>query len=92
VSLLKEYRRELGRFYRGETDNYPPVPEHYFDALALAKVEAYRPVLETAKRRGTQPPGLTEAEVLPRRQHTWGRDGRIIYRNWLAEVVRRRPV
>ncbi len=49
VSLLKEYRRELGRFYRGETDKYPPVPEHYFDVEALGKVEAYRPVLETAK-------------------------------------------
>lgn len=89
VSLLKEYRRELGRFYRGETERYPPVPEHYFDVEALAKVEAYRPVLEKAKQGGTQPPGLAEAEVLPRSPHTWSRDGEIIYRNWLTEVARR---
>jgi homoserine O-succinyltransferase/O-acetyltransferase len=87
VSLLKEYRRELGRFYRGETDEYPPVPEHYFEEKGLARVAAYRPILEDAKRNGTQPPGLVEADVLPREPHTWARDGQVIYRNWLRGVA-----
>jgi len=29
-SLLKEYKREVLRFIRGELDSYPPHPENYF--------------------------------------------------------------
>jgi homoserine O-succinyltransferase len=87
VSLLKEYRRELGRYYRGETDDYPPVPAHYFDADGLARVEAYRPVLEKAKRDQADPPGLDESRVLPSEPHRWTRDGQVIYRNWLRRLA-----
>ena len=31
ISLLKEYKREVLRFYRGERDDYPPFPENYFN-------------------------------------------------------------
>lgn len=90
VSLLKEYRRELGRFYSGERDDYPPVPAHYFDDVSVAELEAYRPILEGARRDGTSPPRLMEAELLPREPHPWNEQGQVIYRNWLAEVVRRK--
>jgi homoserine O-succinyltransferase len=88
ISLLKEYRRELGRYYRGERTDYPPVPEHYFDEEGLAVVEAYRPVLEAAKSTGTMPPGLAEADVLPSGGARWADAGRIIYRNWLSGLAR----
>jgi homoserine O-succinyltransferase len=86
ISLLKEYRRELGRFWRGELDEYPPVPEHYFDAAALAQLEEYRPVLEAAKRAGRQPPRLVERDLLPRDMHSWNEEGKVIYRNWLRRL------
>lgn len=86
ISLLKEYRRELGRYYRGERSDYPPVPEHYFDEVGLAAVEAYRPVLEGAKATGTMPPGLAESEVMPSGGPGWSAAGRIIYRNWLSGI------
>lgn len=89
VSLLKEYRRELARFYRAERDDYPPQPAHYFDEGSVAELEAYRPVLEAARRDGRNPPRLTEAELLPKEQHPWNEQGQVIYRNWLREVVRR---
>jgi homoserine O-succinyltransferase len=91
VSLLKEYRRELGRYYRGERADYPPVPEHYFDAQALARIEEYRPVLEAAKAAGLQPPGLPEERLLPRESHTWSRDGQVIFSNWLHRIVGESP-
>src|SRR5467141_2859987 len=31
VTLLLEYRRDIGRFLRRETDTYPPTPHGYFD-------------------------------------------------------------
>lgn len=87
ISLLKEYRRELGRYWRGERDDYPPVPEHYFSAEALGRLEEYRPVLETARAERRDPPRLVEADLLPRDTHTWGEEGKVIYRNWLRRVA-----
>ncbi len=88
VSLLKEYRRELGRWYRGEREDYPPVPEHYFDPGGLAAVEAYRPVLERARAAGSPPPGLDEGAVLPCGSPPWTETGRLIYRNWVGRLRR----
>lgn len=87
ISLLKEYRRELGRFWRGDRDDYPPVPEHYFDDSALAELEAYRPVLEAAKSDGAWPPRLVEEELLPTDRHTWNDAGKVIYQNWLRGIA-----
>lgn len=87
ISLLKEYRRELGRYWRGERDDYPPEPEHYFSESALEILKDYRPVLEAAKENGRHPPRLNEAELLPKETHTWGEDGKVIYRNWLRRLA-----
>jgi homoserine O-succinyltransferase/O-acetyltransferase len=87
VSLLKEYRRELGRFWRGERHDYPPVPEHYFSDSALAILNRYRPILEKAKAKGVRPPLLAEDNLLPKKNHIWNAQGRVIYRNWLRRLV-----
>lgn len=90
ISLLKEYRRELARFWRRERDDYPPLPEHYFEASAVAELEAYRPILETARESGEQPPRLVEADLLPARPHTWNHAGKVIYRNWVRRILEAR--
>jgi homoserine O-succinyltransferase len=87
ISLLKEYRRELGRYWRGERDDYPPVPENYFDESALATLEAYRPVLEASRAAGTLPPRLVEADLIPAQGHVWNEQGKVIYRNWLRRLI-----
>ena len=33
-TLLREYRRDIARFLRGEREHYPAVPQGYFDARA----------------------------------------------------------
>lgn len=33
-SLAREYRRDIGRFLAGESDDYPEMPKGYFDAAA----------------------------------------------------------
>jgi homoserine O-succinyltransferase len=87
VSLLKEYRREIGRFYRGERDDYPPVPDNYFDAESLKRLEKYRTILEQARDEGSDPPRLDEADLLPKQPHPWNEQGQVIYRNWLRRIV-----
>jgi homoserine O-succinyltransferase len=90
ISLLKEYRRELGRFWRGERAEYPPVPENYLSAGALAQLEDYRPILERAKAKGVRPPLLVEEGLLPKETHIWNQQGQVIYRNWLRRLIEAR--
>lgn len=89
VSLLKEYRRELGRYWRGERDDYPPVPENYFDETTVAELSEYRPVLEAAKADGSAPPRLDETRLLPKDPHPWNSQGQVIFANWLERVANR---
>ncbi|MGD2102614.1 MAG: homoserine O-succinyltransferase, partial [Acidimicrobiia bacterium] len=88
VSLLKEYRRELGRYYSGDRPDHPPVPEHYFDDAALTRLNAYRLVLEEAKSSGRLPPPLDENQLLPKNAPDWNSAGYVIYRNWLSSLLR----
>jgi homoserine O-succinyltransferase len=41
-TLLREYRRDIGRYLRGERDEYPAAPHGYLDADAAALAEAFR--------------------------------------------------
>src|SRR6185295_18411697 len=42
VTLMLEYRRDIGRFLRKERDTYPPTPHGYFDKETLEVLEALR--------------------------------------------------
>ncbi len=85
VSLLKEYKREVGRFVAGER-GHPPFPEHYFPAEAEAIATGYRRRLEEALASGAEPPPFPEDELTPLVADTWSQAGRRIFRNWLAGV------
>ena len=38
-TLAREYRRDVGRFLRGEREHYPAAPEGYFNDAATALVQ-----------------------------------------------------
>ena len=96
-SLLKEYKREVGRFLRGECEDYPPFPEHYFGPEVAVRFEAYRGEVERARSVGDSPPEFPEAQVLPELDNTWTDTGKALVNNWLGLVYqltdydRRRP-
>lgn len=90
VSLLKEYKREVGRFFRGERNDYPPYPEHYFDERGKAELELYRQRLINEKYRRHQIPTLPERLVTPQGRNTWTEPGYAIYRNWLGQIRERK--
>ncbi len=87
-SLLKEYKREVFRYFRGEREDYPPHPENYFPPEAAAIADNYRAAVELAKRRGTQPPPFPESAILPYLDNTWGDTAKAIFNNWLGLVYR----
>jgi homoserine O-succinyltransferase len=87
VSLLKEYRRELARFFYRDRDEYPPVPEHYFDEKALQILAGYRPILESHRSLRSDPPRLSEDDLTPHEKHVWISEGQVIYRNWLRQIA-----
>jgi homoserine O-succinyltransferase len=41
-TLLREYRRDIGRYLRGERERYPAMPRGYFDREAKATLDGFR--------------------------------------------------
>jgi homoserine O-succinyltransferase len=84
-TLLLEYRRDVGRYLKGDTDVYPSMPENYFDrdtliALTALQQEAMllpRSLLLTAASRT-----LSKVRV----ESTWRSTATCIYSNWLEYI------
>lgn len=86
ISLLKEYKREVGRFINGETQEYPPLPENYLRLQASAILEEYREqVMEACKSGGTIPV-FPEKYIVPTLDNTWHDSAEAVINNWIGKV------
>ena len=86
ISLLKEYKREVLRFYSGERDDYPPYPEHYFDSEGQALLAAYAEQVKTAKEKGLVLDRMPEDQIIPHLDNTWRDTAKAVFNNWLGKV------
>jgi len=86
ISLLKEYKREVGRYINGLINRYPPVPYQYFDEWSVVLLDEYREHIERAISSGAMPPSFPEHLLLPRLQNTWHDSGEALVGNWLGLV------
>ncbi len=92
-ALLSEYRRDVARFLRGEREDYPRMPQHYFGPATEAALAAFRQRAESAPREELMaefPAAAAEMSMPPR----WQPFSAAIYRNWLAYISdekQRRP-
>ncbi|QKT03855.1 homoserine O-succinyltransferase [Ectothiorhodospiraceae bacterium 2226] len=86
ISLLKEYKREVGRYVAGDRADYPPFPENYFTLQTQAMLDEYRDQLDAALARGATPPALPEALMAPRLDNTWHDTAEAIINNWVGKV------
>jgi homoserine O-succinyltransferase len=84
-SLLKEYKREVLRYFHGERD-LPPFPEHYISEPAAAVLTRYLERAHKAHAAGDALPEFPESEVLPFLDNTWADTARTIFDNWLGLV------
>jgi homoserine O-succinyltransferase/O-acetyltransferase len=85
-TLLKEYRRDIKRFLRGERETYPSMPKGYFDDVATEALSNFRGVAVTARREEVMD-GFPEALVVGTLQKTWQSSAVAVYSNWLRYVV-----
>jgi len=88
-SLLREYRRDIGRFLRGEMKTYPAIPKGYFDADTTARCLQFRN-LAMADRSGRTLVQLSDAIPEPILTNTWRPHAVQLYRNWLSLIVARK--
>ena len=86
VSLLKEYKREVVRFFNGEREHGPRYPENYFSRDAEEIARAYFHQAEQAAGRGEPLPPFPDAELESMVDNTWGDTGKAIVNNWLGLV------
>ncbi|MDD1608681.1 MAG: homoserine O-succinyltransferase, partial [Methylococcaceae bacterium] len=86
ISLLKEYKREVLRFYRGEINDYPPFPEHYFDPDVQQTFSEYERHVRQARHTGQNLAEFPEAAVLDHLDNTWSDTAKAVFNNWLGKV------
>ena len=86
TTLLKEYRRDVGRYLRGEQPAWPTLPRGYFAPEALRRIEAFRRRAAAAR----DPALLTEfpmSALADGLEARWQPGAAAIYRNWLQYVA-----
>jgi homoserine O-succinyltransferase len=81
-ALLSEFRRDVGRFLKGERDRYPAMPQHYFDAATEAELAAFRQRAEC--QRGEELLAEFPVPANPALVANWQPFAVTIYRNWLS--------
>jgi homoserine O-succinyltransferase len=88
-ALLREYRRDIGRFLRRERETYPGLPRGYFDDVSANVLAAYRELALLERREGmldSFPLAFLEARLQPLGRSAVGR----IYANWLSHLGARK--
>jgi homoserine O-succinyltransferase/O-acetyltransferase len=88
-TLLKEYRRDVGRFLAGTQENYPTLPVGYLNPAATRQMESFR-ARALKERRAELTEHFPFAAVAADLTNTWQPSAVAIYRNWLAHIVRAR--
>jgi homoserine O-succinyltransferase len=89
-SIAREYRRDMGRFLRGESSSCPPLPHGYFDAAGEKSLAAF-----TARVRKNPHPDLLASYPGNLRQKpeliaNWRASAVSVYRKWLLYLAERK--
>ncbi len=88
ISLLKEYKREVGRYISGARGDYPPFPEHFFGLKARAVLNEHRDLVERFLDRGRMPPEFPEARIAAGLDNTWHDSAEGVVGNWMGLIYR----
>jgi homoserine O-succinyltransferase len=88
-TLLREYRRDVGRYLRCETNSYPSLPRDYFEpSTALALNELREKAL--SNRSAAFAVQLTSTLERIEVENTWRATAVRLYRNWLDYICARK--
>jgi homoserine O-succinyltransferase/O-acetyltransferase len=81
-SLLREYRRDVGRFLRRERDRYPEAPRGYFNNTSTFLANDFR-MRAVGERRGDLVGDFPMAALEAGVENSWRGAATRIYRNWI---------
>jgi homoserine O-succinyltransferase len=88
-SLAREYRRDVGRYLRGEREHYPAAPQGYLAADAIALADRFR-ARAINDRRAELLADFPMTAVETALDNSWRRSAVGIYRNWIDQLQLRR--
>ena len=86
AALFKEYRRDVGRFLRGEREQFPEQPQGYFPPDTARELDAFREQA-LAERSADLMSRFPSAADCARITDTWGAAAVRIYGNWLSLIA-----
>lgn len=86
ISLLKEYKREVMRFYHAEAPDYPPFPENYFNETVQQIFLEYEQHVRSAKQNGSTLDAFPENLVVEHLDNTWRDTAKGVFNNWLGKI------
>jgi len=93
VTLLLEYRRDVGRYLKRQRETYPAMPRGYFDEEIERELAALEKRARLDRREDLLSGFPTEAAAA-RVTNSWRASAERVYRNWLAyiEAARLQPL
>ncbi len=86
VSLLKEYKREVVLYSKGERPDYPPLLDRYFTLQSQAILEEHREQVIAARGRGEVIPEFPESVISANLDNTWHDTAEAVIDNWVGKV------
>jgi homoserine O-succinyltransferase/O-acetyltransferase len=84
-TLLREYRRDVGRYIKGDASRYPLMPRSYFDETTVEELAAFEEKVVSRRSEALLPElnGILGNKAIT---NTWQASAAVIYRNWLGHI------
>ena len=88
-TLLREYRRDIGRYLRSEAENYPLLPRNYFDARDRGRPECPAGRCDSKTGRGICA-GSGRGVGVDQDHEFVETTAALLYKNWLETICARK--
>lgn len=88
-TLLKEYRRDIKRFLKGERETYPSMPRGYFDKITTNVLTDFREKALAHPQEEIMA-SFSENVIVEALKNTWHLSATSVYRSWLEYVSARK--
>ena len=85
-SLLKEYKREVLLFINKQRDDYPPMPENYFNVQVQAILIEFKEALLKSLAQKKNAPEFPENIIHSLLHNTWHDTAEAVINNWIGRV------
>ncbi|MGA3227772.1 MAG: homoserine O-succinyltransferase [Acidobacteriaceae bacterium] len=84
-TLLREYRRDIGRYFKGERSQYPSMPQGYFDRDTMVALDTLQQRSESGQDNELLP-AISAALSNITIEHIWRSSATTIYENWMRYI------